>query len=130
MAELWNVGSVSTFIGNLIGWDSISSISGATLDTIVKQNINYIEQYASVTIDNDAISDKYQPPLIKLSEADVLITRESQQGGVDSVRLGELTVSQGNGGSSELAKQLREEALLRLKELQRRVRFARVIAGC
>jgi hypothetical protein len=125
----WNLGSVSTHVGNLIGWTSIGTLSGTTLDTIVDQSINYVEQYTTDTISNTAITEKYQPVIIKLTQADVLIALESQQGGVDNVSLGDLSVSQGSGGGSELAKQLKEEANLRLKELQRKIRFKRVIGA-
>lgn len=129
MVELWNVGSVSTHVGNLVGWTSITSLSGATLDNIVKQNVRFVEQYVSTDIDETAIPEKYQPPIVKLSQADVLLARESQQDGLKSVHLGELTVSQDTGTNADLAKQLREEALTRLSELQRKVRFTRIL-GC
>jgi hypothetical protein len=123
----WSTGSVTTHVGNLVGWASITSISGTTLTNIAEQNINYVEQYTTDTINSDAISEKYQPVIIKLTHADVLIAMESQQAGIDTVSLGDLSVSQGAGGGAELAQQLKDEAMLRLKELQRKVRFNRVI---
>lgn len=127
--SIWNVGSVATHVGNMIGWVTVGTLSGITLDTIVSQSINYVEQYATETISDSSISEQFQPVIIKLSQADILIALESQQGGIDTVSLGGLSVSQGSGNGSELAKQLKEEANLRLKELQRKVRFKRVIGG-
>jgi|GEM_PF-4390618 len=126
----WNIGSVTDFIGNKVGWSNIpTSISGTTFSNMVSQSINFVKSYTSETIDETNISDKYQPAIIKLTQADLLIDIEAQQGGVDNIKLGDLSVSQSSGGGSELAKQLREEAVQRLKELQRAVRYKRVIGG-
>jgi len=125
----WNIGSVSLHVGNLVGWNSLGTISGTTLNNIVEQSVIYVEQYTTQDINTNNIAEKYQPVIVKLTHADVLISLESQQGGIDSVSLGDLSVSQGAGGGSELAKQLKEEANLRLKELQRTVRYTRVIGG-
>lgn len=126
---IWSVGSVANHLGGLFGWDTISSLSGTTLNNIIEQEINFVEKYTTVTISSNAIPEQYQPSVIDLSQSKILLALEARQGGVDSVHLGELTVSQGAGGGAELAKQLREDALTRLKELQRKVRFKRVI-GC
>jgi hypothetical protein len=126
---IWNVGSIANHIGGIFGWSTISSLSGTTLNNIIEQEINYTEQYTTESINSSAIPEKYQPAVIDLTQSKVLLSLESQQGGVDSVHLGELAVSQGAGGGAELAKQLRADAIQRLKELQRAVRFKRVIGG-
>jgi len=126
----WSIGSFTDYIGAVVGWTNIpTSISGTVFDNMVEQSTNYVEQYTSDTIDSSAIPEKYQPPIIKLTEADLLIAIEAQQGGVDNVKLGDLTVSQIAGGGAELAKQLKKEADQRLKELQRALRYKRVIGG-
>jgi len=128
--NLWSVGSVSAHIGNIIGWTNVPTlVSGTTLDNMVEQNINYVEQFVSATIDSDAIPEKYQPAIIKLSQADVLLSIDSQAGGTDNVRLGDLSVSSGQNGGTGTASQLREEAMQRLKELSRKIRFKRVIGA-
>jgi len=125
---LWNVGSVANHVGNFLGWSTIS-ISGTTLNNVIEQEINFAEQYTTSSIDSSAIPEKYQPCIIDLTLSKILLSNEAQQAGVDSVSLGELTVSQGAGGGAELAKQLREDAISRLKELQRSVRYKRVIGA-
>jgi len=129
--RLWSTGSVSTHVGTLIGWANIpSSISGTTLNNVVDQEINYVEQYTSDTIDSDAIPEKYQPAIIDLSLSKLIFTIEANQGGTDNVKLGDLSIGAGNGSATEIATRLREDAIKRLKELQRNVRFKRVIGGC
>lgn len=125
---IWNVGSVATHLGGMLGWSNISSLSGTTLNNMIEQEINFVETYTTITIDSDSIPEKYQPAIIDLAHSKILLAQESQQGGVDNVSLGELSVSQGAGGGAELAKQLREDALKRLKELQRKIRVRKVYA--
>lgn len=125
---LWNTGSIAQHIGDYLGWSTIN-ISGTTLNNVIEQEINFAEQYTSDTIDSTAIPEKYQPCIIDLTLSKVLLSNEAQQAGIDSVSLGELSVSQAAGGGAELAKQLRDDAITRLKELQRAVRYKRIIGA-
>lgn len=125
---LWNVGSIANHVGNFVGWSTMS-ISGTTLNNVIEQEINFAEQYTTSTIDSNAIPEKYQPCIIDLVLSKVMLSNEAQQAGIDNASLGELTVSQGAGGGAELAKQLRTDAINRLKELQRSVRFKRIIGA-
>ena len=129
----WNIGSVNSHVTNVIGPSNIpASISGSVLDDMIQQEINFVNQFIKDdTIDSSAIADKYQPPVIDLTLSKVLFAIDAQEGGADIVKLGELSVSQtAAGGNSSVAENLRKDAILRLKELQRRVRFKRVIGGC
>ena len=56
--------------------------------------------------------------------------KNTKLGGTDNVKLGDLSIGAGNGSATEIATRLREDAIKRLKELQRNVRFKRVIGGC
>lgn len=125
----WTIATIANHMGGIFGWTALASISGTTLNNIIEQEINFVEQYTSETIDSNAIPQKFQPSIIDLVHSKILLIQETQQGGVDNVRLGELSVSQGAGGGSELATQLRVDALKRLKELQRKVRYRRVIGA-
>jgi len=126
----WSTGSVSTHVGAIIGWNNIpAGVSGTVLNNIVEQEINFIELFISDTIDSTAIAEKYQPATIDLTMSKVLLSIDASQGGIDSVSLGELSVSEGAGGNSQLANQLRADAILRLKELGRSIRFTRVQGG-
>jgi len=126
----YNIGSIATDVGNIIGWSNIPSISGTTLQTMATQELNFLNTFTNDGISTDSIAEKYQPSLIDLTMSKVLLAIEATEGGVDNVRIGELSVSQGAGGNAELAKQLRTDAIARLKELGRYVRFKRVIGGC
>ena len=125
---IWNIGSIANHVGAFIGWTTIS-ISGTTLNNVIEQEINFAEQYITETINSNAIPEKYQPCIIDLTLSKIMLSNEAQQAGIDTVSLGELSVSQGAGGGAELAKQLRGDAIMRLKELQRSVRFKRIIGA-
>jgi len=127
---IWSVGSVTDFVGNLVGWSNIPvGISGTTFSNLVEQVINYCELYATVTITSSAIPEVYQPSIIDLSHSKLLFSIEANNGGIENVALGELTIGAGNSGYVELAKQLREDGNKRLHELQRTIRTKRVIGG-
>ena len=127
----WSTGSISDHVTNIIGTSNVpSSISGTTLTDMIVQEINFAEQFTTDSIGTSAIAAKYQPAIIDLTLSKLLIAIDAQEGGVTSVNLGDLKVSQaGGGGNADLANQLRADAIARLKELQRTVRFTRVI-GC
>jgi|TARA_Y100000310_G_C20689869_1_gene821524 hypothetical protein len=124
----WSVGSISDHITDMVGTSNIpSSISGTTLNNMIGQEINFVEEFTTTTIPDAAIPEKYQPSIIDLTLSKLLLMLETQEGGVDSVKLGELSVSSSSkGGNAGLAQQLKTDAILRLKELSRQTRFTRV----
>lgn len=125
---IWSVGSVTDYLGNLIGWSNIpSNISGNTFTTMVEQELNTIEQYTSTTISSNSIPEKYQPALCDLVHSKILLSLDETTGGIVSASLGDLSINKGTSSYSEISKQMREDAIQRLKELQRSVRFARII---
>lgn len=126
----WSVGSVTDHVGAIVGWTNIpTAVSGTTFSNMVEQEINFVETFTSDTIDSSAIPEKYQPSIIDFSYSKILLSIDAQAGGVSDVKLGDLSVKGGNSSNAELAKQLRFDAIKRLKELQRTVRYKRVI-GC
>ena len=124
----WSIGSINDHITNMVGASNIpSSISGTTLDNMISQEINFVEEFTTTTIPDATIPEKYQPSIIDLTLSKLLLMLETQEGGVDDVKLGELSVSSSSkGGNAGLAQQLKTDAILRLKELSRQVRFTRV----
>lgn len=126
----WSTGSVADHVGTLIGWTNIpTGVSGTSLNNMIEQEINFVEQFTTTTIDSTAIPEKYQPAIIDLTMSKLLIVIEANDGGIDNVKLGELSMSSGKGGNAELATQLRTDAIQRLKELQRNVRFKKTIGS-
>ena len=127
---IWNTGSVVDFIAGIISWSNIpTSVSGTTFSNIVEQEINFVELYTTDTIDSSAIPEKYQPALCDLVHSKVLLSIDEQSGGINTARLGDLSIGASSSSNSEMAKQLREDAILRLKELQRTLRFKRVLGA-
>ena len=126
----WSTGSVANHVGNMIGWGNVpASISGTVLITMADQEVNFVNTLTNAGLVTTGFEEKYQPALIDLTYSRLLVSIEAQQGGVDSVKLGELAISQGNSSNSDLAKQLRDDATRRLIELGRSVRYARIVGG-
>lgn len=127
---LYNLGSVVVDVSNFIGPSNVpTNLSGTNMNNLITQQINYLNTYANDGIGTSDIAEKYQPSIINLTISQLLLSIEATQGGIDTVSLGELSISQGAGGGTELARQLREDAINRMKELGRSLRFKRVIAG-
>lgn len=127
----FNTGSIATHVGILVGWTNIPSAVSGIMVNIATQAVNYANTFTNDNIGTTNIDEKYQPSLISLTQADTLLAVEANEGGADDVSLGPLRVSQGTGGggNAQVAKELREDAISKLKELGRFVRFTRVIAG-
>lgn len=118
----WSVGSVVDYAYKIVGTKIPLTISGTNLNQVVQQQIDYCEQYTGVIIDGSNIPSKYQGPICDLTIAQILRANEIQEGGVESVSLGELSVSEAGGGDQETADKLIEQANRRLKELGRNIR--------
>ncbi|MCK5625127.1 hypothetical protein KAI04_04775 [Candidatus Pacearchaeota archaeon] len=128
---IWSVGSVVEQVSKLVGPTNVpTTISGTDMNSIVEQEINFVELFTSDIIVSSAIPEKYQPAIIDLTQSKILLAIDSNTGGIDNIKLGDLSVKSNNSSSdAELAKQLRVDAITRLKELSRTTRFKRVI-GC
>lgn len=127
---IWNTGSIATHVGNLVGWGNVpTNVSGAVLNEVVTQELNFVNTLTNAGLVTTSIAEKYQPALISLSMSKLLLSIEANQGGIDSVSLSKLSISQGNSSNSEIAKQMRIDAIKELKELGRFIRYARVIGG-
>lgn len=126
----WNLGSVQEHVGAIVGWTNVpTSVSGTVLNNMVSQEINFVETYTTDTISDNSISSKYQPAVIDLVMSKLLLSIDTQEKGIDKISLSDLSVSQGGQSNKSLAKQLREDAIRRLKELSRTVRFTQSIGG-
>lgn len=128
----WSVGSIADHITNMVGPSNIpTSVSGTTLDNIITQQINRAEEFTKVSIGITSIGARFQPALIDLSMAQLLRSMEMQEGGINSVRLDVLSVSEGLAGGGKLgtASQLEKEGLSKLRLLGRDIKFKRVIGA-
>lgn len=127
----WSTGSVAEHITALVGTKNIpTAVSGTVLNDLISQRINHIEQYTGQNIDDNSIAEKFQPAIINLSMAKLLLSIESNQGGINSARLGPLSVGEiGEGGNLPTAQMYETNGRLDLRELGRKSRFKRSI-GC
>lgn len=127
---VWSIGSIRDHITNLVGTSNIpTSISGNTMSNMIEQSINHANNFTNDNIGTTNIAAKYQPAIIDLSLSKLLTALDSQEGGVDNVSLGPLSVSQGKGGYSSMAMDYWNRGEKALKELGRHVRYKRVIGG-
>ena len=128
---IWSVGSVVDQVSKLVGPANVpTAISGTDMNSVVEQEINFVELFTSETINSSAIPEKYQPAVVDLTYSKVLLSIDSTSGGIDNIKLGDLSVKSSDSSSNAaLAKQLRIDAIARLKELSRTTRFKKVI-GC
>ena len=114
-----NTGSVALFIFNSIS-PMPSNVSGL-LSEIVHQNVHLMELYTGDTISTDPLSDRYLDPLRNLSTAQTLRLLAVQDGGVQSVTIGELSTN--NTNLRDMAKGFEEMGMLGLKSLSKGVKF-------
>ena len=122
----WNTGSVINYANMIVGTGMPTNMSGTNLTDVITQQIDYCSQYTGVTINSSNIDSKYVGPICDLTIAQVLRAKEIQSGGVESVSLGELSVSEAGGGDQQTADKLIEQAKQRLKELGRNIRVYKV----
>lgn len=126
----YNLGSFVADINNFIGPSNVpSNLSGTNMNNLITQEINFVNSLTNAGLGTTGIVEKYQPSITDLCISKILLSIEATQGGIDSLSLGELSVNQGSSSNKEIAIQLRQDAILRLKELGRFVRYARIIGG-
>jgi len=121
--SIWNLGSVADFVYTIVE-DIPSYLSGATLLELANQSVIYAEQYAGQTIGSTAIAEKFQPALIDLTAASTIEMMEIRGADVNSISLGQLSISKGQGSTvNSVSTKLRQNALDKLKALGKNVKF-------
>ena len=122
-----SIGSIANNIQNRI--DSIpTTISGTVLIGIVDEERLYVEEYSGFSIGSVAIAEKYQPAITSLATARLLDMMQTIGADVNSVTLGEFSVSKGEGSNiSSSAKMFREDGMRKLQSLGKTSRFMQVI---
>lgn len=85
-----------------------------------------MEQFTGLSIGSIDISEKFQPALINLSISETVSLMNLQGADVNSIRLGDLTVSKGAGGNlNVVSEEFKSNAMKQLKELGRKIRYHR-----
>ena len=88
---LWNNGSVALEVSKLVS-NIPTAISGTVLLNICDRQRIFVQNYLGVSIGSNAIDEKYQDGIVKLSVSDVLMF--SNPNGMDKdIRIGELAIS-------------------------------------
>ena len=95
----WNLGSAGTEIHNLVD-DIPAAMSGASMWAIIDRKRLYIEEYTDLSIGSTGIAERFQPALLHLSVADILRYMNTIGADIQSISLGQLSVSK--GGRSNL----------------------------
>jgi len=114
----WNLGSVTDRIHAMVD-DIPTAISGTVLLDIVDKRLRFINTFLDVSIGSSAITEDYQEPLVSLSIAKVLRVIETQGTDASNIRLGDFSISKGQGSSASLsADKYEEEAMNVLSELK------------
>lgn len=101
MGNLTNV-EIGSVVLNMI--ESVpTTISGATLWNTVDNEVFNAENMTGDSISTTAIGEKYQPAIISLTAAAVLRMMELTGADVANIKLGDFSVSKGQGSNTSVA---------------------------
>jgi hypothetical protein len=105
-----------------------SYISGAVLWSAVDNEIYNAENTIGDSIGTTSIAEKYQPAIVSLTAAAVLRMMELQGSDASSIRLGDFSISKGQGSSSmATAQDFRIAGLEALDKLGVKVNYYKTI---
>lgn len=121
--SLSTIGSIANHITEI--YTNISEGISGNMIEIVDMARQNVENYVGDDIGSNSIAEKYQPPIVNFAKAEV-IDLENTEDDAGDVKLAELSVS--NSGEEMSAKQLRMLAESQLKNIGRKVRFARSLS--
>ncbi len=120
MGNLTNI-QIGSIIINQIDNFPIA-LSGAPLWSIINNEIYHVENFTGDSISITAVGETYQPAIMSLSTAGVLYMMEIQGADVSNIRLGDFSVSKGQGSSTSITSaKLREDGLRKLNALGQEV---------
>jgi len=124
---IWNVGSFSTHISNIVVPSNVPvSISGTTMDNIVSQKIAVVENYLGIDINSNAVEEKYQGVISNLATAEIIDIINAINNSVQSMSIAELSITNSSTNAlapSTLYKELGMQCLI---QLQQRPRYKKV----
>ena len=121
---LFNLGSVADRV--LSRFDTLSASTSGSLVSLADEERLFMEQFTGFVIGSVSIEEKYQPALIDLVSARALELTDSSGGDYSTLNLGEFKVEKGsNSNFQSLSKQLRSNAMQKMKVLGRKIKFVR-----
>ena len=118
---IWNLGSVQDEIFARVSVTIPTSISGTSLNNVINERLQYVNDFLGTNVGNTAITLPYQGPLISLSIGETLDNIEGMSSGQSKdIKIGEMSIkksaSSGGEGTSAMQWTLRgEKALNQLK---------------
>ena len=105
-----------------------STISGTTLWNMVDNEVYFAAQLTGDTISTSAIADKYQPAIISLTAASVLRMMELTGADVSNIRLGDFSISKGQGSSTSITSdKMKEDGIRKLEVLGNKINFYKAL---
>ncbi len=115
MGNLTNVG-IGSVVLNMIE-DVPTYISGVTLHNMVDNERLFSEKYTGDNI-GASIGEIYQPAIISLTAASVLRMMEMTGADVNTIKLGDFTISKGASSNTDVtSKKMKEDGMMKLEIL-------------
>ena len=106
-----------------------SYISGTTLWSMVDNEVYFVSQVTGDSISTSSVGEIYQPAIISLTASSLLRMMEMQGADVSNIRLGDFSISKGQGSSTfSTAEKMREDGLLKLEALGTKINYYKAIA--
>lgn len=118
------IGSIAIHIVEL--FNNISDGVSGNMVEIVDMARQNVENYVGEDIGSNSIQDKYQPAVVNYTKAETIDLENSQVGGGGTLKLAELSIS--DEGEQMSAEQFRMLADNQLKNIGRKIRFARSLS--
>ena len=105
-----------------------STISGATLWNMVDNEVYFARQLTGDSISTSAIGEVYQPAIISLTAASVLRMMELTGVDVSNIKLGDFSISKGQGSSTSIiVDKLKEDGLRKLEVLGNKISYYKAL---
>ena len=125
---LWNLGSISDYIQGMIEDIPSVLIGGGRLLILINNQRLFAEQFTGQSIGSVNIEEKYQPALIDLSIAEVLRHMEIFGADVNNIKLGDFSVSKGQGSNLTVSSEaFRAEGIRKLAAFGRKTKFYKAL---
>lgn len=106
-------------------YPNLSEALKAQVIDIVETHKSNVANYVGANIDSHSIKDKYVPPIVAFTKADVISLIDAQSGG-GNVKLGDLAVNE--SGKEMSASQWAKMGEIKLKALGREVQHKRSLS--
>jgi len=126
MADLTDV-QIGSIVWNMI--ENVPTYISGTMQSLVDNEIYFSENVTGDSIGTTAVDEKYQPAIISLTASAVLRMMELQGADVSNIRLGDFSVSKGQGSSTfGIADKMREDGIQKLEALGTKINYFKTLS--